>query len=448
MGALKSIETKERTAVKKVHLVEAGSVAAGEARSLPEQVQLSLLEIADSAKDGLMALAVGAGLAVLHECMESEVDRVVGPKGRHDPERTAKRHGHVGGEVTLGGRRVPINRPRVRTAEDTEEVGLDCYALFGSRDLLERVVLERMLAGVSTRRSGRVAEPVGAEIEDEARSTSKSAVSRAFVGGTRAALDELLSRDLSELELAVVMIDGIELAGMTHVVALGIATDGTKVPLSLREGSTENTTVATALLADLAGRGLRLHEEQLFVLDGAKALRKAVRAVAGTRAPVQRCQRHKERNVVDHLPERERPWVRAKLRKAWADPDHAAALASLRALAAQLERVHPDAARSLREGMEETLTLTRLGITGALRRTLCSTNPIESMLSTVRHTQRNVKRWRDGDMRLRWTAAGMAEAQRGFRRVKGHRDLPKLIAAIQRELDPTPTTEAATLIAA
>jgi putative transposase len=445
---LKSIETKERTAVKKVHLVEAGSVAAGGARSLPEQVQLSLLEIADSAKDGLMALAVGAGLAVLHECMESEVDRVVGPKGRHDPERTAKRHGHVGGEVTLGGRRVAINRPRVRTAEDTEEVGLDCYALFGSRDLLERVVLERMLAGVSTRRSGRVAEPVGAEIEDEARSTSKSAVSRAFVGGTRAALDELLSRDLSELELAVVMIDGIELAGMTHVVALGITTDGTKVPLSLREGSTENATVATALLADLASRGLRLHERQLFVLDGAKALRKAVGAVAGTHAPVQRCQRHKERNVVDHLPERERPWVRAKLRKAWAYPNHAAALASLRALAAQLERVHPDAARSLREGMEETLTITRLGITGALRRTLCSTNPIESMLSTVRHTQRNVKRWRDGDMRLRWTAAGMAEAQRGFRRVKGHRDLPKLIAAIQRELDPTPTTEAATLIAA
>ena len=184
------------------------------------------------------------------------------------------------------------------------------------------------------------------------------------------------------------------------------------------------------------------------MLDGAKALRKAVRDVAGTRAPVQRCQRHKERNVVDHLPERERPWVRAKLRKAWSDPDHAAALASLKALAAQLQRVHPDAAGSLREGMEETLTVTRLGITGALRRTLCSTNPIESMLSTVRHTQRNVKRWRDGDMRLRWTAAGMAEAQRSFRRVKGHRDLPKLTAAIRRDLDPTPTTEAAALIAA
>jgi putative transposase len=439
--------TKERTAVKKVHLVTADAVAIEERVGLPDHVQLALCDIAGSAKEGLMALAVGAGLAVLHECMEHEVDEVVGPKGRHDRERTTKRHGHVGGEVTLGGRRVPVSRPRVRTADDRGEVGLESYALFSGRDLLERIVLERMLAGVSSRGSRRVAEPVGPEVERQARSTSKSAVSRTFVGGTRAALDELLCCDLSDFELAVVMIDGIELAGMTHVVALGITVDGTKVPLSLREGSTENATVATALLADLVDRGLRLGEQQLFVLDGAKALRKAVRDVAGTRALVHRCHRHKERNVVDHLPERERPWVRAKLRKAWADPDHAAALASLKALACQLEKTCPDAAGSLREGLEETLTITRLGVTGALRRTLCSTNPIESMIHTVRRTQRNVKRWRDGDMRLRWTAAGMAEAQRGFRRVKGHRDLPKLIAAIQRELDPTPTKEAAALAA-
>lgn len=294
-----------------------------------------------------------------------------------------------------------------------------------------------MLAGVSTRRSRRAAEPVGVEVEAEARSTSKSAVSRAFVGETRQALDELLARELSELELAVVMIDGIELAGMCHVVALGITADGTKVPLSLREGSTENATVAIALLSDLVERGLRLHEGQLYVLDGAKALRKAVRDVAAARAPVQRCQRHKERNVADHLPERERPSVRALLGKAWADPDDAAALNALKALARQLDKTHPDAAGSLREGIEETLTVTRLAVAGALKRTLCSTNPIESMIGVVRTIQRNVKRWRDGDMRLRWTAAGMAEAQRGFRRVKGHRDLPKLVAAIARELNPT-----------
>jgi putative transposase len=435
--------------VKKVHLVQVEAAAdAGQSPVLPEEVQLSLVEIGGAAKEGLMALAVGAGLAVLHECMEHEVDRVVGPKGRHDAERRAKRHGHTGGEVTLGGRRVPVSRPRVRAGDDTAEVGLESYALFSGRDLLEAVMLERMLAGVGARRARRVGEPAGGEIDEVARSESKSAVSRAFVAGARAALDELLCRDLSDLELAVAMIDAIELAGMTHVVALGITADGTKVPLSLREGSTENATVATALLSDLVDRGLDLGEQQLYVLDGAKALRKAVRDVAGPRALVHRCHRHKERNVVDHLPDRERPWVRALLRKAWKEPDHAAAMAALNALARQLQRVYPDAAASLREGMEETLTLTRLRVTGALWRTLCSTNPIESMLSTVRITQRNVKRWRDGDMRLRWTAAGMAEAQRSFRRIKGHRDLPKLQAAIRGELSPTPTKEAAALIAA
>ena len=222
-----------------------------------------------------------------------------------------------------------------------------------------------------------------------------------------------------------------------------------KVPLSLREGSTENTTVVTALLADLVDRGLRLTDQQLYVPGGAKALRKAVRDVAGQRALVQRCQVHKARNVCGHLPEHQRAWVQAKLRKAWSEPDHSKALTSLGALASQLEKTHPDAAGSLREGMEETLTLTRLGIDGALARTLRSTNSIESMFDTVRTTQRNVKRWRDGDMRLRWTAAGMAEAAAHFNRVKGHRDLPKLHDAIQRELHPTiPTEEADTLKAA
>jgi putative transposase len=433
----------------KLHAVEVVEAEEVSGVQLPEHVQLSLGEIARQAKEGLLALAVGTGLAVLHETMEWEVERIVGPKGKHDRERAAKRHGHTPGEVTLGGRRVPISRPRVRTADDIEEIQLDSYQEFASRDLLGQVVLERMLAGVSARRSRRVDEPVGEQVKAEARSTSKSAVSRSFVAETRTALEELLGRDLSDLELAVVMIDGIDLADVTHVVALGITTDGTKVPLSLREGSTENATVAIALLADLVDRGLRLSEQQLYVLDGAKALRKAVRDVAGPRALVQRCQIHKCRNVCGHLPERERAWVRAKLRKAWTDPDNARALCSLKALAAQLQKVHPDAASSLREGMEETLTLTRLGVTGTLLRTLSSTNCIESMFDTVRTTQRNVKRWRSGDMRLRWTAAGMAQAQRGFRRVQGHRDLPKLIAAIHRELHPsTPTEEAITLIAA
>ena len=230
----------------KLHVVEVVEAKESQSLRLPEHVQLSLAGIAGQAKEGLLALAVTTGLSVLHETMEWEVDRIVGPKGKHDRDRIAKRHGHTPGEVTLGARRVPISRPRVRTADDSEEIGLDSYQEFASRDLLGGLMLERMLAGVSTRRSRRVDEPVGEQVSAEARSTSKSAVSRAFVAKTRMALADLLSKDLSELELAVVVIDGIDLADVTHVVALGITTDGTKVPLSLREGSTENATVATA----------------------------------------------------------------------------------------------------------------------------------------------------------------------------------------------------------
>src|SRR4051794_4667274 len=233
------------------------------------------------------------------------------------------------------------------------------------------------------------------------------------------------------------MIDGIDLDDRCNVIALGITRDGTKVPLGLWEGATENATVATALLSDLVERGLDVSAGVLGVIDDAKALAKAVRQVLGAGAVVQRCQRQKERNVLDHLPERERPWVRRKLRAAWEDADHRAALATLEALARQLEVAHPGAAGSLREGLADTLTVTRLGLRGRLKATLASTNPCESMIEIVRHTQRNVKRWRSGEMRLRWTAAGMLEAERQFRRLRGHREMPLLVAALTRETRPT-----------
>jgi transposase-like protein len=312
-------------------------------------------------------------------------------------------------------------------------------------------VLERMLAGVSTRRYARTQEPVGEEVERASRSTSKSAVSRAFVARTSERLGELMARRLDDIRLAVLMLDGIDLKGRCNVVALGITTEGVKVPLGLWEGSTENAAVATALLSDLVDRGLDVGQGVLCVLDGAKALRKAVRDVLGHDTPVHRCIRHKERNVLDHLPERDRPAVKRRLRRAWVDTDHARALDALRTLAGELERSHPGAAGSLREGLEETLTLTRLGIRGALKRTLESTNPIESMIECVRRTSRNVKRWQSGDMALRWTAAGMLEAEQQFRRVVGYRDLAKLAVAIERDLAaknvPSPTAEqAATLV--
>ena len=408
--------------------------ASNEEVVLPERVQEALGQLVGSAREGLLALSVGVGLGVLAELLEEEVVGVVGAKGKHDPERTAVRHGHQSGEVTLGGRRVAVERPRVRTSDGQAEVRLATYEHFADRDQLSRVVLERMLAGVSTRRYRRTQEPVGSKVEQAARSTSRSAVSRTFVERTRRALGELMSRRLDDVRLAVMMIDGLELQGRTNVVALGITTEGVKIPLGLWEGSTENATVATALLSDLVERGLDPEQGILFVIDGAKAPRKAIRNGFGE-APVQRCVRHKERNVLDHLPERDRPLVKQRLRRAWALDDHARALDQLRQLAGALDRLYPGAAGSLREGMEETLTLSRLGVRGNLKRTLESTNPCESMLEIVRRTQRNVKRWSSGEMALRWTAAGMLEAERQFRKIIGYRDLAMLLVAIERDLD-------------
>jgi putative transposase len=416
--------------------VSPASVAGCEAAAdgLPERVQEALGELAGAAKEGLLALSVGVGLGVLHELMEQEVEEVVGPKGRHNPDRGAVRHGHEGGEVTLGGRRVPVRRPRARTADGSEEVELQTHAHFAARDQLTDAIFARMLAGVSTRRYARTGEPVGTDVDELARSTSRSAVSREFVSRTREHLIELMSRPLEDLRLAVLMLDGIELKGRCCVVALGIDTDGVKHPLGLWDGSTENATVATTLLPNLVERGLDVEQGVLVVIDGAKALRKAVRDVLGTDTPVQRCVRHKERNVLNHLPERDRPLVRRRLRQAWALDDHDGALDRLRVLAGELERSHPGAAASLREGLEETLTVTRLGVRGRLKRTLVSTNPCESMIETVRRIARNVKRWQNGDMCLRWTAAGMLEAERQFRRVIGHPDLAQLAVAVERDV--------------
>ena len=407
---------------------------------LPPSVQAALGELVNAAKDGLLALSVGVGLGVLSTLMEEEVCDVVGPKGGHDPDRTAVRHGHTGGEVTLGARRVAVARPRVRSV-DGEEVELATYAHFADRDPLTRVVLEQMLAGVSTRRFERTREPVGEDVAGAERSASKSAASRAFVGRTGEHLQALMSRSLGDVRLAALMLDGIDLKGRCCVVALGVSTDGVKVPLGLWDGSTENKTITVALLADLVDRGLDLDQGVLVILDGGKALRAAVNDVFGP-VPVQRCVRHKERNVLDHLPERDRPAVKHKLRAAWAQDDHRLGLDGLRRLAAELDHHHPGAASSLREGLEETMTLTRLGIVGNLRTTLQSTNAIESMISILRRTSRNVKRWQNGDMCLRWTAAGMLEAEQQFRKIIGYSDLAKLALAVERDLTArrSPTT--------
>jgi transposase-like protein len=414
---------------------------------LPEEVRLALTDIAGAAREGLLAMSVAAGLAVMQTMFEAEVTAVAGPKGKHDPDRAAVRHGTGRGSVTLGGRRVAVTRPRARTV-DGHEVPLPTYQHFAADDLLSQVVLERMLAGLATRRHARAAEPVGEQVEAAQKSVSKSAVSRRFVRETETALGELLARDLTDLGIKVLMLDGEHMADRCVVVALAICADGTKVPVGLWDGSTENKTVVRSLLADLVDRGLSFEDGLLVVIDGAKALAGAVREVFGGKALVQRCTLHKRRNVADHLPDKEKDWVDAKLVKAFGHPDPEQGLRNAKQLAGLLEKSYPGAAASLREGLEEMFTVSRLGIDGRLAKTLTTSNPIESMISIARTTNRNVTRWKDGHMVLRWTAAGMLNAERSFRRIKGYKQMPQLVAALHRHAHPETAADTETVGAA
>jgi len=399
--------------------------------SVPEQVTVALEELTGQVAEGLLSLAVATGLQVMAQLMEADVETVAGPKGRQNRHRTGVRHGTGAGSVTLGGRRVPVVRPRVRAADGSGELPVPAYELFSSTELLGRLAMEKMLAGLSTRRYPLGLEPVGAKVEAEARSTSKSAVSRRFVERTETALAELMAGDLSGLELVALMVDGVHFAGHLCVVALGIDLEGTKHPLAVVEGSTENTTLVRGLLVGLRDRGLDTTRPVLAVLDGAKALAAGVREVFD-RPVIARCQLHKIRNVTDKLPEKLRPTVESRMRQAYAAGSELEARAQLEALVRELDKIRPGAAGSLREGLDETLTVLRLGVPPTLARTLRSTNAIESMIEICRDHARNVKRWRDGQMALRWCAAGMVEARGQFRRVNGHLHLAKLAAELER----------------
>ncbi len=405
--------------------------------SVPEQVNVVMAEVAADMREGLLALAVGTGLQVMTALMEADVTALAGPKGKHNSARVAVRHGHEAGSVTLGGRRLPVQRPRVRMVDGSGELPVPAYELFNSTELLGRLAMEKMLAGLSTRRYGPVGlEPVGEQVVQAARSTSKSAVSRKFVAQTETALAELLAADLSGLDLVALMVDGVHFAETCCVVALGIDLQGNKIPLSLVEGSTENATLVTELLVGLRERGLDVTQPILACLDGGKALHRAVLDVFD-KPVIQRCQLHKIRNVRDKLPQRLRPGVERRMRAGFHAESALQAEALLTALARELDKTHPSAAASLREGMVETLTVLRLDVPPTLARTLRSTNAIESMISICRTKSGNVKRWRDGQMALRWCAAGMVEAGKQFRRVNGHLHLSALRVALERDVTET-----------
>jgi len=376
----------------------------------------------------LLAWVHAHGLAALDEVFREEAVALAGAKGRHQAQRTHHHWGTAPTELTFGGRRVQVRRPRVRRTTGGEAI-LPSVAAFRDRDPLTARMMQQLLAGVSMREYEGSLE--ARPLDRRARSSSKSAVSRAVVRRTRQRLQEQLTRRLEGLEVVALFMDGLVVAQQTVIVVLGITRDGHKEPLGLRLGSTENAVVCTELLQDLLTRGLALDGRVLCVIDGGKGLRKALGDVLGDAAIVQRCQLHKGRNLDALVPKARHAYVRAMLRRAYRASSAAAARRQLTALATWLARNgQADAAASLREGLEETLTVLKLGLPPGLRRFFATTNCIENLIGTLRHVTRNIKRWRDGDMRRRWIGLGLLRAAERFRRIKRHGELGALVAAL------------------
>lgn len=380
---------------------------------------------------------VSAGMSVLSAMLEEERTRICGERHVPDPKRVASRAGYTDGELALGGVRVRVRRPRVRT--DDREVSLDTWEQFACDDPLSKRAVEQMVLGVSTRNYARSVEPMPASLVT--RGASKSAVSRRFVDATTQILAEMMGRDLTALQLCAIMIDGIHVGDHLVLAALGIDVGGIKHVLGVHEGSAENATVCAALISDLIARGVRVDQSMLFVIDGSKALAKAIRDAFGTRGVVQRCQVHKRRNVEDHLPESMRKTVGRTMSTAYRCGDAARAKRMLEALARQLEKKHPAAAASLREGLDDTLTVMRFALDPWLERTLATTNAIEFINSRIRVTTHNVAKWNGGEMVLRWVATALVEAAKTFRKLRGYKGMPKLVAALAaRDQQLTPTS--------
>ena len=387
------------------------------------QLTLDRSDVLREMQEGLHQVGVRLGVELAALLMNDEVDRLCGTRYEHQPERGASRHGRQRGVITIAGQKIGIERPRVRTA--SRELALEVYGLARREEAMPAAALRRMVRGVSCRDYEGVIESAAGGF-----GVKRSSVSRAFMSASVKTIAELSERRLEDTRFPVIFIDGICWADTTIVVALGLAEDGSKRVLGFREGATENGEVCKSLLEGLIDRGLDAERNTLFVIDGGKALRKAITRVWGTRGLVQRCRVHKKRNIEGHVPDRHWPEVARMLDKAWAELEVERARKQLLTLAAYLDRIAPDAASSLREGLEETLTVTRLRIDPALATHLVTTNPIESAFSSVRRLTNRVKRWRGGMMKHRWCATGLLEAEKRFRRIKGYLLMPKLLKAL------------------
>lgn len=401
------------------------------------QMVLPLACVVGMLQEGVGHLMREAGLLLMMGVMEEEVRHIAGERSVPNADRGASRWGKERGYCVVDGQKVPIQRTRLRDKAN-REIRLGSYELFQRSGPLEGAVWEKMMRGLSTRNYGPVVKDFAS-----AYGVEKSAVSDRFIEASKEKLKALMERPLGDLKLCAVLIDGTPFKGRQMIVALGIGNDGTKTVLGLREGATENTAVVSGLLSDLVERGLDFSIPRLYILDGGKALTTAVKKHAGEAAFIQRCQVHKKRNVIDHLPEDYKADVKRKLQNAYSMVEYGDAKRALERLHRELMDINPSAARSLEEGMEETLTVHRLRVPQQLRRTLSSTNVIESAFSIVETACRNVKRWRDGDHIERWIASGLMVAERQFRKVVGYREIPMFTASMQSSLAKKPIAKGA-----
>ena len=388
------------------------------------QLMLPMIEILALAKQGAGELVREAGLRVILLAIQQEADAMTGARHEHGPDRQALRWSREDGFVVVDGQKVPIERRRLRS-KNGGEVRLGTYELFQQTRTLEDEVWWKMLRGLTTRNY-----PLVTRSFAQAYGIEKSATSERFIQASRGKLKELMERPLGELKLCAIVIDGTPFKGREMMAAIGVGNDGKKTVLGLREGATENATVVRELLEDMARRGLDFSTPRLYVLDGAKALHSAVKRHAGEAALMQRCQAHKRRNVLEQLPDEYQPGIERKLAAAYGMVEYADARRALEQLHKELDRINPSAARSLEEGMEETLTVHKLRVPELLRKSLASTNIIESAFSVAEELCRRVKRWREGDHRERWAGSALLLAESKFRRLKGYREIPQLVTAL------------------
>lgn len=405
------------------------------------QMILPMAEIAGMLQEGVGNLLRQAGLGLMQLVMEEEVKSLAGERHEQGGERLAHRWGTEDGYCVVDGQKVPLKRTRLRGPSPdggTREQHLGSYELFQRNGPMQQVVWDKMMRGLTTRNYGAVVKDFR-----DAYGVEKSAVSENFIEASREKVKQLMERPLGELKLCAIVIDGTPFKDRMIIAALGIGCDGRKTVLGIREGATENTAVVSGLLSELAERGLDFSTPRLYILDGGKALPAAVRKHAGSAAFIQRCQVHKKRNVVDHLPDEYKADVRRKLQNAYSMTDYADAKRALERLHRELMDLNPSAARSLEEGMDETLTVNKLRVPDQLRRTLCCTNVIESAFSVVDTVCRNVKRWRDGDHIERWVGSGLLVAERQFRKVIGHKQIPLFLSSMTKAAANQPIAKAA-----